>query len=514
MTAETTTPNDIAIAAPRPQLGITVSSTGFSVSITPLMATTLNPDQGFSSALVAFGAGAAVLSFSLVVWPEFYSKASYALDLGEKSGRRKWLQRDWSGLAIAVTVATLLVGAIYLGGSESTRLEIWLLLTVAWLIGLGLFLFFTVWLPAVESSNNSGPLPSAEDEVLSALTKEPDDSQTDKKPWVRLFLWVGMPVVSAMIIDMIAHPGRVFGGYYWPIFFHTAVLSAVVCAGRAIYTRRPAAKRTKDQGAVALYLVVIALSLSLTIQYRIGWTMDRSLESAIVLVALLFVPMWTLASDLWASEASWRVATINSRVRTLRLEKANLDARLRTLQAQIEPHFLFNTLANVSALIDSSPATARLVVDRLSDYLRTSLDRTREGKTTLGQELDSVRAYLEISAARMGSRLRWQIDAGDTPTTLPLAPLLVQPLVENAVRHGLEPEIDGGTVKVEVRQRDQVLIIEIADTGRGMTETSGAGLGLANVRERLRALYGPDARLVLEQNEPKGLRARLEIPLA
>ena len=422
-------------------------------------------------------------------------------------------RRQWLGVALAVALTALLSAAVYMGGSNATSPETWAILIFVWMVCLGFYLQFVVLQPDPGSPGSSDMRLTTESDVLVALTKEPDDRHAVSRP-LRAFLVLATPFFAPAAINMVAYPGQIFGGDYWRIFLHTACLSAVVFGGLAIYVRRPLAERAKDSAEAAMYLVVIGLTISLTAQHLLDWTMDRGLQNAIIFTALLLIPILTSAADLSASQASWKIAAIEARIRALSLEKANLDARLRSLQAQIEPHFLFNTLANVSALIDSSPQKARQAVDRLSDYLRTSLDRMREGATTLGQELDSVRAYLEISSVRMGPRLRWEIDAGNTPAAFPLAPLLIQPLVENAVRHGLEPEVSGGTVSVEVRRREQALVIEVTDTGRGMTETSGTGLGLANVRERLRALYGPDARLTLEQNDPKGLRARLEIPVA
>ncbi|MEK7994111.1 MAG: histidine kinase [Planctomycetota bacterium] len=427
---------------------------------------------------------------------------------------RAW--RQWPGVVLAATLAALLSAMVYMDGSNATGPEAWAILMFVWMVCLGVYLHFVV-LPPEPGSLGDADMHvhvAAESDVLGALTKEPEAHQVARHPLLKAFLVLATPFVAPAAINMVAHPGQIFGGDYWRIFLYTACLSAVVFSGLAIYVRRPMVERVKHSAEAALYLVIIGLTISLTAQHLLGWKMERGLQNAIIFTALLLIPSLTSATDLSASQASWKIATIEARTRALGLEKANLDARLRSLQAQIEPHFLFNTLANISALIDSSPTKARQAVDRLSDYLRTSLDRMREGATTLGQELDSVRAYLEISSARMGPRLRWEIDVGDTPATFPLAPLLVQPLVENAVRHGLEPEIEGGTVKVEVRRREQTLVIEVIDTGCGITETSGAGLGLANVRERMRALYGPDARLTLEQNDPKGLRARLEIPLA
>lgn len=201
-------------------------------------------------------------------------------------------------------------------------------------------------------------------------------------------------------------------------------------------------------------------------------------------------------------------------IRRLTLEKKTLETRLKMLQAQIEPHFLFNTLSNVLSLIESDPGRGRAMLENLTSYLRSSLARTRDRRTTLGEELDLVRAYLDIYRIRMGDRLHYTIELPETLREVPFPPLLVQPLVENALRHGLEPRIEGGEVRIRVRERNGGYTIEVADTGAGFSVAAADGLGLANVRERLETLYEGKARLFLEDNRPTGLKVTLEIPHA
>lgn len=197
-------------------------------------------------------------------------------------------------------------------------------------------------------------------------------------------------------------------------------------------------------------------------------------------------------------------------------EKALLSAELKLLQAQIEPHFLFNTLSNVIGLIQSNPPAAEETLVRLTTLLRASLDRTRQETTTLREELAVVEAYLGIHAVRMPHRLSYVFkpDLAELPDRLldtRLPPLLIQPLVENAIQHGIDPLEEGGEITIEVNSKDQALVIEVLDTGRGIKATSGRGTGLNNVRERLSALYGEKAKFRLEENQPRGVRASLVI---
>ncbi|MFC3148484.1 sensor histidine kinase [Piscinibacterium candidicorallinum] len=189
-------------------------------------------------------------------------------------------------------------------------------------------------------------------------------------------------------------------------------------------------------------------------------------------------------------------------------ERQAAQAQLAMLQAQIEPHFLFNTLANVVSLIDYEPAKSKQMLERFIEYLRASLLTSRRTEGTLADELAIAQAYLQLLAIRMEGRLRFAIDVPEALRQETLAPMLLQPLVENAINHGLEPAIDGGTVTIRAWTTATELCIEVADDGEGLppqsdnpTDTprrsAGTGVALANIRERLAALYGPAAQLRL-----------------
>jgi len=199
-------------------------------------------------------------------------------------------------------------------------------------------------------------------------------------------------------------------------------------------------------------------------------------------------------------------------IKSLTLEKETLETHLKLLQAQIEPHFLFNTLSTILSLLESEPERGKAMLEDLTRYLRASLSRTRGKMTTLAQELDLVRAYLDIYKVRMGERLYYTIDVPNTLREAPFPPMLVQPLVENAIRHGLEHKVEGGEILVKVQDHANGFRLIVADTGSGLVEDSVTGFGLANVRERLEALYDGKARLILEDNQPSGLKVTMEIP--
>ena len=193
------------------------------------------------------------------------------------------------------------------------------------------------------------------------------------------------------------------------------------------------------------------------------------------------------------------------------LEKNVLQAQLALMQAQVEPHFLFNTLANVQHLVETDPASASQMLESLIQYLRAALPRMREDTTTVGREVDMARAYLDIHRMRMGSRLDYAVEVPESLRSLPFPPMMLITLVENAVIHGVDPCCDCGLITIRAAAGDGKLRLAVADTGAGISPKKGTGVGLTNIRERLKALYGRGARLVIEENTPSGVVATIEI---
>jgi hypothetical protein len=214
------------------------------------------------------------------------------------------------------------------------------------------------------------------------------------------------------------------------------------------------------------------------------------------------------------AESQQKVAETQSASRQL------MEARLQALQAQVEPHFLYNTLANVQALTEVDPPAANKMVGHLIEYLRAALPKMRETSSTVGQEVELARAYLNILKMRMGTRLDFEISVPADLSGVPFPPLMLPSLVENAIKHGLEPVREGGRIDVIAEKIGDRIRVIVKDTGRGLSTNgttsanaeTGGGVGLANIRERLLALYGETAKLSLESNEPRGVIAIIEIP--
>ena len=194
-------------------------------------------------------------------------------------------------------------------------------------------------------------------------------------------------------------------------------------------------------------------------------------------------------------------------------EKELTVARLNLLHAQVEPHFLYNTLASAQLLTRSEPAQADRMLGHLIQYLRHSLPSSDESLSTLGDELERTRAYLEIVRIRMGARLALEVDVPDALRAVALPPMMLQTLVENAIKHGLEPKPGGGTVWVFARRDEDRVTVTVADNGQGFgLAAGGTGIGLKNVRERLRLLYGERASLAVVANVPEGVAATITVP--
>ena len=194
-------------------------------------------------------------------------------------------------------------------------------------------------------------------------------------------------------------------------------------------------------------------------------------------------------------------------------EKELTEAKLNLLHAQVEPHFLYNTLASAQLLTRSDPVRAEAMLGHLIQYLRRSLPNAEGEMSTLGAELERALAYLEILKVRMGDRLDVHTDVAEALRGTPMPAMMLQTLVENAIKHGLEPRTGGGTVWIRARRDDDTVAVTVADNGEGFnSKTSGTGIGLKNVRERLRLRYAGSANLAVVANFPAGVAATLTVP--
>jgi sensor histidine kinase YesM len=261
-----------------------------------------------------------------------------------------------------------------------------------------------------------------------------------------------------------------------------------------------------------LLLGFFIVSLVLDPAMFINWLRNPGMLATMMSGSIFISIVLSVVLYLIARRASVEVELEREKARTERIEREAVLANLRALQAQIEPHFLFNTLANVTSLIDPDPAKARRMLESFIRFLRASLGATRMESTTLGAERELIASYLEVLQVRMEGRLRYSLDVPPDLESYPLPSLLLQPLVENAIRHGLEPKVEGGEVTMRARREGGKVVVEIADSGVGFAPTTRGGVGLTNLRERLRLLFGDSASLEISDAPGAGSRVSVSLP--
>lgn len=202
--------------------------------------------------------------------------------------------------------------------------------------------------------------------------------------------------------------------------------------------------------------------------------------------------------------------------RALELEARLAEANLRVLKMQLQPHFLFNALNAIASLIHEDPDAADDMIGALSQFLRMNLEASAENEVALERELEFVDGYLHIQQARFGERLRFERDIESAARNAMVPPFILQPLLENSIRHGIESRESGGTVTLRARRSAEKLHLEVADDGGGFRDgellNRSDGLGLSNTKARLQALYGEQHQLLLTQNRPNGACVTIEIP--
>ncbi|MBA4178082.1 MAG: sensor histidine kinase [Leptothrix sp. (in: Bacteria)] len=324
-----------------------------------------------------------------------------------------------------------------------------------------------------------------------AFARESDSAWRNGSGWI---YWYGRNLVVCLTIGALIHAtfdllGKLFGG-------------------QATVRRWRPWQRTLFFSGVPLACVVVGWPLGLTLA---GANLRQWIQGAwgtnIIAGSLLISLLLTFFFHHYFA----------SRSRQIEAEKRATEAQLRLLQGQIEPHFLFNTLAGVLSLIDHEPAKAKQMLHDFTEVLRSSLSAMRSDSSPLAHELELAESYLRLLGARMEDRLRWQVDADDAARAVRVPPLLLQPLVENAIHHGLEPQLQGGTVSVSARVVAAELVLEVRDDGRGPDAPprpgvrQGHGMALANIRGRLLARYGSAASLQVRPAHP-GTLAVVRLP--
>jgi signal transduction histidine kinase len=288
-----------------------------------------------------------------------------------------------------------------------------------------------------------------------------------------------------------------------------AVVQTVRRRGPQGGARRIAALGIAVVVAAALAAIVSSLGLNWSENPEEGWS---ALLPILIRFSILGALLLTVA-EFYRAEVRSLDAMRDADAARATLEQQTLQARLRTLEAQVEPHFLFNTLATVRRLYETDREAGEAMIEGLMRYLEVALPSMRGERSTLDREARLIEAYLELQRVRMGRRLTYRVDIAIGMRALEVPPMMLLTLVENAIKHGLAPRREGGRVEVGARLEGDRVCLEVSDTGRGFGgDTAGGGTGLANIRARLAATFGSAAQFTLATRSPHGVHATICMP--
>jgi Histidine kinase len=328
---------------------------------------------------------------------------------------------------------------------------------------------------------------------------------------------VGWAVGGAFVVALLLSP--IFAPSLPVVFGRTLFVAIVVLlAYTAVGQWRGA---SASRWALQVGAVVLAAPLATLLVYAIstGGDMQKMFGperiSGMVLIggcALLLGLIIGLGALYRERDAQANAQALQFALERETLERQAADAKLAVLQSQVEPHFLFNTLANVQALVESGSPRAAPVLQSLVAYLRAAMPQLHDGAPNLQREAALVRAYLELMQMRMPDRLQYRIAVDPQLHALRLPPMTLLTLVENAVRHGIDPSLHGGQIEVGAERNAAGVRLWVRDSGRGLDETQAPGTGLANLRQRLGAAYGERAELTLSAVQPQGVLAEIMLP--
>jgi hypothetical protein len=336
--------------------------------------------------------------------------------------------------------------------------------------------------------------------------------------WRRLLLALGLSTLFGVFNSL---PSSAPPTYI--TIYHAVVVGLVAMLAFGLFEQRPLRLPSwLPRWVLQVLGVVIAIPSGVLLAHFISMAVDihsahlrPQMMGLIVLLVegLLCGPWIALGAMLRQRDIFARHQALAFELERSELERKALDARLRLLQAQVKPHFLFNTLANVQALVDAGSPQASRVLASLIAYLRAAVPRMQAEAATLAQELELVRAYLEIMQMRMPDRLQFALNMEPATAKLQCPPMSLLTLVENAVQHGIDPSEIGGRIDLDVWVREGRCHVRVVDTGVGLKSAGGGlGTGLSTLRERMQLAFGGDARFHLTEVDPHGVCAELSFP--
>ncbi len=294
------------------------------------------------------------------------------------------------------------------------------------------------------------------------------------------------------------------------------IVGGCILVGLTLASLIPMNSSTAKHLLLLASIIFGALAGELLLMLRIPLPSDVSIAGALFAKVARWVVIGWFTYVFFAFQREGAEAATQAHeteLQRIQFDQQMTEARLQLLSVQIEPHFLFNTLANVRQLYCTEPELGRRMLGNFVAYLRAALPKMRQNETTLQQEVELAGAYLEVLQVRMGERLKVYFDVPKNLAALAFPPLALSTLTENAIKHGLNPLPEGGAIEITARAENGQLKVSIADSGVGFQRNSGTGAGLANLRARLGALYGDTAKLEVKANVPRGIRATIAVPV-
>ena len=340
----------------------------------------------------------------------------------------------------------------------------------------------------------------------------------DGLSWSALALVSAFCALAALESTLAPHMGVVGSGdmvLAWLVRIPVFMVNGVTVLITALVVLNAAGREGRLKPALAVAAAIAGCLVASVTRYAIGATPAADGPAFIVNAFISwFIPASALVAGyvFYLHTRAVREQANTAELQRAALEKQQLETRLCLLHAQIEPHFLFNTLSNVRRLCQSDAGAGRAMLAQLARYLRAALPRMRDHDASLADEIELVSAFLGVQKIRMGARLESSFDVPTRLLEARVPSMMLATLVENAIKHGIGPLAEGGAIRLAAAREGETLVLSVADTGHGFAAASGSGLGLANIRARLGAQYGERATLKLEANSPRGVLATIKLP--
>lgn len=311
------------------------------------------------------------------------------------------------------------------------------------------------------------------------------------------------------------------GGSFKENFIFSHSIGTLCAACTALASRFAKKFNPIMQITIAILAMLTGIFLGITIGSILNginiFTLINEYSEAFMQTIVISIFFGSIIAYIFISRENITIAKaqiLEEKLKNISNEKNILETNIRLLQAQIEPHFLFNTLSTILSLMDSDAEKARIMMEDFTNLLRASFSKTMDKTTKIFDELEIIKSYINIFKIRMGSRLNFKIDIPDNLLQYLIPSMLIQPLVENAIKHGIEPKIEGGEILIQININADKMCIAVIDTGIGFkADTKSNGVALNNIKKRLELLYGDKAQLVMEENKPTGVKSIIEIPL-